>query len=185
MHYQENIKNKHSEDDDVKEDSRDRRDVHDEEAKDDKSDNDDIELEKKTETDRWGRMHKKKCTDDDRDHCYILTPDSANYKMFKHTPTLLFINEDRLIVKEEGTEDTDLDEPEDPADEISFADLVQQLRSKDPSVQITETDDVDDNLATESAFDCDWETDLISEFTGDPLIESHDDVQTEMSSCIC
>ncbi|CAC5415447.1 unnamed protein product [Mytilus coruscus] len=36
----------------------------------------------------------EKCTDDDCDHSYVLTPDSANYKIYKHTPTLLFIKED-------------------------------------------------------------------------------------------
>ncbi|CAC5357444.1 unnamed protein product [Mytilus coruscus] len=77
---------------------------------------------------------------------------------------------------------SNVDEPEDPDDDIPLADLVQQLRSKDPSVQINETDDVDDNLATESAFDVDWEMDLISEFTGDPLIESNDNVEMEISS---
>ena len=34
-------------------------------------------------------------------------------------------------------------EPEDPDDEIPFADLVQQLIQKDPSVQITIIDSVD------------------------------------------
>ncbi|CAC5403927.1 unnamed protein product [Mytilus coruscus] len=76
---------------------------------------------------------------------------------------------------------SNVDEPEDPDDEIPLADLV-QLKSKDQSVQITEINDVDDNLATEPAFDCDWESDLISEFTGDPLIESDDDVVTDIST---
>ena len=43
---------------------------------------------------------------------------------------------------------SNVDESEDPNDEIPLANSVQQLRSKNPSVQIIETDDVDDSLAT-------------------------------------
>ncbi|XP_063418097.1 uncharacterized protein LOC134700871 [Mytilus trossulus] len=45
----------------------------------------------------------EKCTDDDCDHNYILTPDSANYKIYKHTPTLLFIKEDIYHLNETMT----------------------------------------------------------------------------------
>ncbi|XP_071137299.1 uncharacterized protein [Mytilus edulis] len=75
---------------------------------------------------------------------------------------------------------TNVDEPEDPDDDIPLADLVEQLGSRDPSIQITEADDVDDNLATESAFDSEREPDLIREFTRYTLIESDEDVDTDI-----
>ena len=60
---------------------------------------------------------------------------------------------------------------QDPDDDLPLVNVIEQLRSK----MLSSSDNIDDSLSTESAFDYEWEADLIRELTGKTLPDSDDD----------
>jgi len=70
-------------------------------------------------------------------------------------------------------------EVEDTDDDIPLNELVQCLRSSDPSVSHDDIEEFDDNLITESIFDDEWESDLLREFTRDTISSQSLDNETD------
>jgi hypothetical protein len=68
---------------------------------------------------------------------------------------------------------------EDQDDDIPLNELVQRLRSSDPSVSCDDIEEFYDNSITENIFEDEWESDLLREFTRETISSESLDNETD------